>query len=174
MEGKCDIVMSGLPQVKHMQLRRFERFIRPYLQSIDHGDVETAAVFREPVDWLGSWYRYRLRPEISGKPASTQGISFNDFVGGYLKPEQPAWAKVGRPAQFVMTKDGQIGIDHLFAYDDFERFVAFLEDRFATKLDLKRVNQSPGGDLTLSPRLRTALELEMAKDFEIYAKISGS
>jgi len=70
--------------VKHMQLRRFERFLRPYLKSVDHADVETTCLYRNPIDWLGSWYRYRQRDALIGHKNSTADKSFEDFVLSYL------------------------------------------------------------------------------------------
>ena len=45
------------------------------------------ALMREPVDWLGSWYRYRQRDGMARPQNSTREISFDAFVragGGLL------------------------------------------------------------------------------------------
>lgn len=169
----CDIVLQGTPRVKHMQLRRFERFLRPYLATLDAEDVETACVFREPLDWLGSWYRYRSRPALDGKSNSTAGLSFADFVDAYLSDDPPAFARVGRPSRFVSRSDGSVGITHLFRYDTFETYVRFLESRFGVPLDLKQVNVSPNGDTTLPHALRLKAQDAMADDYEIYESIAS-
>ena len=44
-------------------------------------------MIREPVSWLSSWYRYRLREEIAGRPNSTRGRSFDEFVAEWLEEE---------------------------------------------------------------------------------------
>ena len=165
----CDIIFTKDPQTKHMNLRRFERFLRPYLKSAGHGRVETCCLFREPVDWLGSWYRYRSRPALKGNPNSTAEISFAAFVHAYLSDEQPDFARVGRQSEFVSDKSGQIGIAHLFAYENFDQYARFLGDRFSRPLDIGTANRSPSGDLYLPPDLRSRLEEALSADFEIHA-----
>ena len=57
-----------------MTLRTFERFVAPYLDWIGVPSVETVCVIREPVDWLGSWYRYNARHAIRKEPRSTRRL----------------------------------------------------------------------------------------------------
>ena len=58
--------------IKHMSLRRFDNRIRPLLEKSQKEPLETMAVIRHPIDWLGSWYRYRQRDKIENTPNSTQ------------------------------------------------------------------------------------------------------
>lgn len=163
-----DIIFTHSPAAKHMQLRKFERFIRPYLKSIDQTEVETACLFREPIDWLGSWYRYRRRPALSGHANSTDAINFDQFVAAYLATPQTPFSQVGRQSKFVTKKNGDIGIDHLFKYDHFDDFLVFLSDRIGQTIAVPRLNISPAQPLELSKQLRNQLETELALDFEIY------
>lgn len=161
----CDIVMSGHPNLKHMRLRRFERQIRPILPN---GEVETVAMIREPVDWLGSWYRYRARPQLEGQRNSTAGMSFDDFVQSWLQDAPPPPARVGRPAEFLAPPQDGRGIAHLFRYDAMDMLVTFLSERFGRPLNLERLNVSPPMALDLAPSLHRALEERMAEDFALY------
>lgn len=168
----CDIVFTGNPQAKHMQLRRFERFIRPYLDSIDQTDIETTCLFRDPIDWLGSWFRYRSRKELVGQRNSTANISFDDFVDAYLQDDPPQFASVGRQSEFVKSNSNEMGITHLFKYDSFQSYENFLSARFGVEFEIGRLNVSPVSELHLSSaqaeRLRSKLEI----DFHIYETLA--
>ena len=173
LASKCDIVFQGAPRIKHMQLRRYERFLVPYLSNLGADDIETTCVFRDPIGWLGSWYRYRSRPALNGAANSTAQMSFVDFVKAYLLEDRPAFARVGQPSKFVRHADGSVGVDHLFRYDNFDGFQRFLEDRFETKLNLERINVSAERNLDLPPALERRLREALADDYEIYESIAS-
>jgi hypothetical protein len=167
----CDIQFSRSPRTKHMTMRVFERFMMPYLREIGAGDTETFCVIREPVDWLGSWYRYRSRPGFSSAK-STRGVSFAEFVEAYLTHPQPAFARIGGASRFVVGRSGMPAVTHMFRYDNMVGMVRFLEERFGRGIRLPKANVSPERDLELPSALRTRLETERAKDFSIYADLA--
>lgn len=160
-----DILMSGHPNLKHMRLRRFERYVRPLLPA---NDVETVAVIREPIEWLSSWYRYRSRPQLDGRPNSTAQISFNEFVEAWLQDDPPAYARVGRPAEFLAAPQDGPAIDHLFRYDAFDLLAEFLSNRFGRPLAIAQMNVSPKINAELSPELEAQLRDSMSIDYEFY------
>ena len=166
----CDIHFGGHPKVKHMTARRFERFMRPYLEVSGHGQVETVCVMRAPVDWLASWWRYRQRPELAGAPQSTAAMSFDAFVCGYLDGAAQIKA-IGRPSRFVAGRDGTPVVTHLFAYERLGEAVAFMEGRLGVALKLARVNASPVAQAELSAATMARLTREMAADLDLYEKI---
>jgi len=168
----CDILFTHDPRVKHIQYRRFERFIQPYLKSLGYGEVRTTCLFRDPVDWLGSWYRYRSRPALRGQVNSTAEMSFETFVENYLSDTPDPFAKVGRQSQFVLRQNGDIGIDHLFRYEDIASFQSFLSDVFRREIELPRLNESPKQRLDLSKPLLAELQKTLSQDFEIYESLS--
>ena len=165
----CEIRFGRSPRAKHMSMRVFEQFMMPYLRQIGAGDTETFCVIREPIDWLGSWYRYRSRLKQNKAPRSTKGISFEAFVEGYLAKPQPEFAKVGRPSRFVAGVSGKPAVTHMFRYENLPGVVQFLEKRFGETIQLPKVNVSPKGETMLPPALRTRLETERAEDFALYA-----
>lgn len=172
--AECDIVLGGEPRIKHMQFRKYERFFLPYLESLGHTKLKTICVFREPEDWLGSWFKYRSRPKLSGHRNSTQGMSFETFVAAYLSEKPPPFADIGLQSRFICRADNSIGIDHLFAYSNFEAYIEFLEKRFGHKISLPRINVSPPASLDLSQDLRKNLHSKLSRDYEIYAQITQS
>jgi Sulfotransferase family len=165
----CDIRYGGLPRVKHMTLQTFERFVRPYLEALGAGDTETLCVIREPVDWLGSWYRYRGRAALDGLPNSTKHMSFAEFVEAYLRRPTPPFARVGRISRFVAGASGGPGVTHMFRYENLAGVTRFLSDRFETRIVLPRVNVSSRAPLELPAALRARLETELSEDFALYA-----
>jgi len=159
------------PALKHTTAFRFQRFLRPWLERSAGAPFTVAALMREPLDWLGSWYRYRQREDIDGDPNSTAGLDFEAFVEGYLADPRPAWADVGSQARFLEGKDGR-GVDALFRYEAIEGFVAFLEDRLGCAIELPRVNVSPARPLGLSEGVRARLTARLADDYALYRRIA--
>lgn len=169
LEPHCEIRFGRAPKPKHMTMRAFERFMLPYLEHIGAGDTETVCVVREPVDWLGSWYRFRAKPGFARGPKSTRGISFAEFIEGYLARPQPAPSEVGRQSGFVAGRSGRPAVTHMFRYENLPALVGFLEQRFGRDIKLPKVNVSPPADMQLPPALRARLETERAEDFALYA-----
>lgn len=163
----CEIVVTGDPRLKHMSFRRYQRFFGKFLDSYDIAGVETFAVIRHPVDWLHSWYRYRGRPGVAAEK-STRGISFDAFVEAWLISDQPEIARVGRPMEFLRTKDGELGIDRLYRFEHVPTLLADLSQRVGETLPEPRKNTSPAGTLELDPKLRARLERRLARDIETY------
>ncbi len=135
-------------------------------------DPDCVAAFREPMDWLGSWYRYRARTELIGKPNSTHNLSFDQFIEAYLQDNQPAYANVGNQAKFVSDKNGQVGMTHLFRYDRMDMMVDFLSNRLKKQITLPKTNVSPKMEFSLSPDLHRELQKTYKTDFDIYETIA--
>ena len=168
---RADIVIRDPPPLKHAPVYRYNRFIRPMLEKVCDAEMELLAVMREPVSWLGSWYRYRRRPFMEGRPNSTHGLSFDDFVQGYMKGARPGFADVGSQAQFMKTQPNGTGITHAFRYEDQQRLQDFLEERLDLRLTLERKNVSPEMELRLSPEVERKLRRKCAEEFELYESI---
>lgn len=169
---RCEVHVGGDPRLKHMPLSRFERFVRPLLDACGQTGVETVCLFRDPLDWLLSWYRYRRRPCIPEPRNSTSHISFEAFVEGYLSPDPPAFAQVGRPARFVSGKDGAPAIDHIFRYESFAAFTRFISERFGEDLAFPRRNVSPREKIDVSTTLRRRVEIGMPEECRIHCDIA--
>ncbi|NKX46098.1 gamma-glutamyl kinase [Roseicyclus persicicus] len=167
----ADAAILNPPDKKHVTARRWRNQLAPFFENRGTRRMETMAVIREPLDWLGSWYRYRARPEIAGSETSTAGIGFDAFVEGWLSDPEPEFARVGRPSRFVSDGDGKIIVDHLFRYEALDKAVAFLEARLSVRLDLPRRNVSPKAPLALDPALEARLRREAAADFRLWEQL---
>ncbi|PYC48393.1 gamma-glutamyl kinase [Litorivita pollutaquae] len=160
------------PELKHAPVYRYNRFFRPMLEKFVSPDIETLAVVREPIDWLGSWYRYRHRPFLAGKPTSTAGMSFDAFVQAYCKGSRPAFANVGSQVNFVKPQPNGTKVDHLFRYENQSGLLTFLEERLGIKIELARENVSPAMPLSLSPEVEEKLRRKCAEEFELWESIT--
>ncbi len=168
----ASMVISDPPELKHAPVYRYNRFFRPMFEkACKTDDIETMAVMREPISWLGSWYRYRQRDFLKGKAASTRDVTFDEFVDAYCKGERPAFANVGSQARFLEARPNGVKVTHLFRYDDQPRFIAFLEMRLKMQISLPQANVSPKGDLTLSSKTASKLRRKCADEFTLYDSI---
>lgn len=168
----ADVILKHPPGLKHMPVQKFKRRFEPLLDPDGSGRFETAAVIREPLDWLGSWYRYRSRPQLLNHPNSTAGVSFDAFVEGYLLDEPPDFARVGAQARFVSNGQGQVLVPHLFAFERPSTLRGFLAKRLGRDIPAPPAkNVSPKRDLNLSPTLLDQLHVKHAADFALHAKV---
>jgi hypothetical protein len=83
----CELVTRGkyATALKHINYKKYERYIEPLIENITGKKPETVCVMREPIDWLHSWYRYRKRDSASGSKRSTQNITFSEFCELYIQ-----------------------------------------------------------------------------------------
>lgn len=170
LEPLASVVIQRPPELKHTSVSRYWKYLAPFLEKAADEDFMVVAVMREPIDWLGSWYRYRQRGGIVAPEKSTKGLSFDAFVEGYLSDPQPEFANVGWQSRFLVPERGP-GADRLFRYDDMGSFVHFLEERLDCEITLPRLNVSPAGATELSPAVRQRLRSRLARDFALYQSL---
>ena len=166
---KADIVFRHPTGAKHMRVQKFRRKLLPLIDPSSQHGLQTMAVVRAPVDWLGSWYRYRQRPALDGRPNSTRGISFDAFVEAYLAKNPPPYAAVGSQARFTGFGGGTAAVDHLFDYADFPACIAFLAQRLGIPLSMPAVANASGGVAPqLSPAVLEQLQNQRPEEFALY------
>ena len=165
---RATMVVTDPPELKHAPLYRYNRFFRPMFDKVGGTDMETLAVVREPISWLGSWYRYRRRPFMEGRPNATHNVSFDAFVEGYLQGKPPGFANVGSPAKFLEPRPNGTAVTHLFRYEDQPELRRFLEDRLSVTLELTQENVSPQMSLDLSPEIERRLRRKRPEEFALW------
>ncbi len=156
------------PGLKHTNAQGFERKFRAIFEQWGNTPFQTCAVFREPIDWLGSWFRYRQRPALEGHKNSTAGLSFDEFVDAYLLEKQPPFAKVGAQGRFVTDGSGELLVNHLFQYERMSEFYDFLHTKLGREIETKQINVSPKAPIELSATLEARLRDQFRLDFEIH------
>jgi len=166
---RASLVLRDPPQLKHSPVYRYRRFLAPFFEKAGGAaDLETMAVVRHPIDWLGSWWRYRARPDLTGHPNSTADVSFDDFVEEYCRGKPAPFARVGSQAKFLLDPEGAVGVDQLFRYEDQPRMIAFLENRLGLQINLPRLNVSPDRTAVLSPRMEEKLRRKCPDEFRVW------
>lgn len=123
----ADLIVRNPSEMKHFTISQFNFRFRSMCEKFGHVPMETTCLVREPIDWLGSWYSYRQRDDVASRSVSTRGISFDDFVKGYLAPVRPEWANVGDQVNFITPKSGTPGVDYLFQYEQMHYAIEFLQ-----------------------------------------------
>jgi len=167
----ASMIVRDPPELKHAPVFRYNRFFRPALEKFIGDGLDVIAVVREPVDWLGSWYRYRKRPFMDDKPNSTAGMSFDAFVQAYVQGQQPNFAKVGSQSKFLEPQRNGTAATHVFRYDDPNALLRFLEARFGHTIKTQQINRSAPQPLELEPTTMQILRRKYAPDFALYDSI---
>lgn len=168
---RADMLISEPPMLKHAPVYRYNRFIRPMFERVCEVELELMAVMREPVSWLGSWYRFRRRPFMKDKPNNTFDITFDEFVLAYLKGDKPGFADVGSQANFLKAQPNGTKITHLFRYEDQARLQEFLRARLDVDFALGQENVSPKFDIPLDPDVERRYRRKCAEEFALYEQI---
>lgn len=171
LSNRADIIFGNPPGLKHMRAERFRKKFQENLFGTGEKNVELIAVMREPVDWLGSWYRYRSRPALRGHANNTEGLSFDEFVNLYLHPDPPDCAKVGSQARFLCDGSGDCLVDRIFDYSRIHQLYQYLSKRLNVTLAPSRINQSPHVPLELKASSRNALHKAYANDIALYEQV---
>lgn len=171
LESLAHVAILRPPELKHLRAARFRRHLAPMLEQLAGGPFTTLAVMREPIDWLGSWYRYRSRDEIREGDRSTAGLDFATFCEAYLSANPPAYARVGSQGRFLCGPDDGLLVDRVFRYEALEDLLHFLEERLGCELTLPRLNVSPPAPTDLPPGLRAQLRDRLGVDYAIYDRL---
>lgn len=145
------ITVKGPPNFKHMSLQKFDKVLRPVLEHNSQKTIETLAVIRHPLDWMSSWYRYRLRDSLDCSENSTAGITFDEFVEHYMRNDPPRFARIGNQSSFLKPAGDRPKITHLFQYEDQISLVEFLKNRLEKEFELPVTNVSPKIRVQISP-----------------------
>ena len=167
----ADLSVTGPPALKHAPVYRYNRFFRPMYDKVCGVELELVAVMREPVSWLASWYRYRRRPEMQGRPDSTHDVSFDGFVEAYCMGRRPGFAEVGSQEKFLQAQPNGCRVRHLFAYEDRTGFHEFLRARLGSLPDIPTLNVSPRMEVRLSPEVAAKFRRKHARTFDLYESI---
>lgn len=168
---RASMVVTDPPELKHAPVYRYNRFFRPMFEKMGAPDMELVAVIREPLSWLGSWYRYRQRPALDGRPTSTKGMSFDAFLSACCEDDAPAFANVGSQAKFVEARPNGTAVAQFFRYEDQAGFQDFLRMRLGDLPEIPTVNVSPALSLSVSPEVEAQVRRVRAAEFALWESI---
>jgi hypothetical protein len=173
------MILQGTPAIKHTSYSAFQRFLQPYLASrgFPRDSYEVVCAFREPIDWLSSWWRYRSREKLANpsRPQHrnyTGSVSFEQFAQAYMEGSEQ-FAKVGRPSRFVQPRPGEAEVDRIFRYDRLDLLVGFLCEKVGEEVEIGSANASPERSYSLSEECEIALREFFAPEYRIYERAIG-
>lgn len=184
---RAEIVLRHHPRLKHVNVRAFGRLVEPLLAAAgyDRPDYEVVTLFRDPVDWLHSWWRYRQGPRLRrpggpvdqrrarqglppGSPRYTGDLPFAEFAAAYVEGRGREVGVRGRPVRFVLDRGGAIGVDRIFAYERSDVWQGWFRDRVGADLEFPSSNRSRvRAPLELDDELRARLEEFFAPEYEL-------
>lgn len=183
LSARASIVVSKPPELKHISYRAFMKFVAPWIEAqtgLERSDYDVVSVMREPLDWLGSWYRYRTRNQLTkpDNPRSvnfTGNMSFDDFVRDVCRPDgqQPQHARVKTPSWVALAGPERIGVDRLFPYEALDAFRDFIEERTGKPIEDRTANVSPKMELSLAQETLVTLREHFAFEFDLHASLAS-
>jgi hypothetical protein len=163
----AQILVRHPPMAKHMSAARYERVFAPWLARCGYprSSYETMCLVRNPLDRAVSWWKYRARPELRGKPNFTGDISFATFAERLISGD----VGLGTATNFVTDKDGKVIVDRLYRYDNLDVAAAWMASCLGIPTpNLPHVNVSPRREAGLDPAGRARLEEHFASDLALY------
>ena len=173
------MILQKPPAIKHTTYAGFQRFLQPFLNSkgFPRESYEVVCVFREPIDWLSSWWRYRSREKLANPTDPkhrnyTGEVSFEHFARAYMEGSE-RFAKVGRPSKFVRPRSGQAEMDRIFRYDRLDLLVDFLCEKVGEEVEVGSANTSPERSFSLSEECEIELREFFAPEYRIYERAIG-
>lgn len=171
LESLAEVAVQRPPEMKHVNAEGFQRFVRPWLAALTVDRFTTIALMREPVDWVRSWYRFRLRDDQEDPAHPMAGVDFDRFARSYIDDPLRATDGFGTQSAFLGPAGG---VDRLFRYEDMEKFTHFLDEWLDCDINLPRVNVPPAADVSLRPETEAALRDALAEDLALYASLDRS
>ncbi|PKH41862.1 hypothetical protein SAMN05192575_106153 [Nocardioides alpinus] len=162
-------VVSAPPHRKHLPARGFVHTVAHDLDAAGHPreSYELVTMFREPIAWLESWWRYRARDDSR---RSTADMTFEQFARHYLAGDGDAPVPKGRPAKFIHAQ-GAVAVDRLFSVDRPDVWAAWFSERVGAPLEFERRNTSAAERGELSAATRAALTAHFAPEYDVWRRV---
>jgi len=163
----AQVVVRNPPGMKHMTAGTFEEVFTPWFERFGFArdSYETVALVRHPVDRARSWWRYRARPQVQGRPNYTGDMTFDEFAERLVDGR----ITLGTAHNFVTGARGEVIVDRLYRHEHLEQAATWMAERLGVPVpDLRAVNASPPRTGELSPAVHRRLEEHLAADVAIY------
>jgi hypothetical protein len=169
----AQIAPQGIPAIKHTRYAEFQRFLQPFLatKGFPRESYEVVCVFREPIDWLSSWWRYRSRGKLADPSNQrhhryTGDITFEQFARAYMEGNNGE----ARQARFVRARRGHAEVDRIFRYDRLDLLVDFLCEKIDKDVQVGVRNVSPERSFSLSEECERELREFFRPEYRIYQR----
>jgi hypothetical protein len=136
----------------------------------ERDSYELVTMFREPIAWLESWWRYRSRDDAR---RSTADMSFEEFALHYLAGHDDAPVPKGRPARFVQAR-GVVEVDRIFSVERPDVWSVWFAERVGAPLVFERRNTSGATRGELSFATREALAAHFAPEYDVWQRLAAT
>lgn len=169
----ASLVIDKPPSRKHLGCAGFTKRVAPGLADEGHPreSYELVSMFRDPIAWLESWWRYRARLD-DGTDNSTHDLSFEDFARSYVEADPSAPTPRGRPGAFL-TMGGIVEVDRVFAVERPEAWLSWFGERLGTDVSVQRRNvSSERVTPDLSNSMRAALVDYFEPEYAVMARLA--
>jgi hypothetical protein len=165
-------VVGSPPGQKHLPARGFVHSRAPRLAEQGHPreSYELVTMFREPIAWLESWWRYRAREDSR---QSTADMTFEEFALRYLAGDGDAPVPRGRPARFIQAR-GTVAVDRILSVERPEVWSAWFSERVGAPLEFERRNASEAERGELAFATREALAAHFAPEYEVWRRLQAT
>jgi len=181
LHPQADIVIGGSPKLKHLNFRESFGMLE-FLSSgkFDISEFEFVSLFRNPVEWLYSWYCYRSRDEIKNPNHPnylnrvTDGMSFESFCSAYFQEgKKPRCVPGSHQFDLISDEDGLLGVDKCFSFHSLDFFESWLSDRLKMKIKFPAKNTSKSfGSRDLSEETLADFSSKYPNDFRLFKKLA--
>ncbi|GAA1905021.1 hypothetical protein GCM10009737_02210 [Nocardioides lentus] len=173
LEPHARVILRG--EFKHTNYTAFTQRIEPVLAGGGHRreSYEVVCLFREPVGWLESWWRYRSRPELKEGPKAhnyTGDMSFTEFVDRYVE-RHPSLLGIGRPARFCSLQAERVGVDRVLRYESTDVWQGWLTEKVGQDLGFRQTNVSAKRPAELDPGVRRRAVDFFGPEYDIWAHL---
>lgn len=142
--GKLMGRITGHPFVKHINFSGFTKLSG----IISARNFTTVCVIRDPLSKARSWYKYRSRRELVGKPRSTRGISFEKYIETVRERDID-------DRYFIYDAKSGRRVDLVFKYERLGEMTDWLRDVYGAGFQLGFENKSPDLPLPETPKVFT-------------------
>jgi hypothetical protein len=170
-EAEIDHGLS--PARKHMRLRKvlttFDFLFDGRIATRD--DFFAFGVMRDPLDWLMSWYRYRLDQNV--RDPLPAGTTFAEFCA--MTDDFNFRLRDGRPnlqSDFFVAEDGAVLADYIIPYHDLPDHYGTIAKAIGLPSSLPVRNRTKlRENPVLSDTLRADLVRHFAPDYQLWARL---
>lgn len=165
----AEVSHGGTPARKHVPLRRIyslypEVFRGGAQKPVTHRFFKFG-VMRDPIDWLGSWFRYRKGNKVdSPLPAE---MTFQEFWEkrdwNIIKPDGARFLQ----RHLFCAAEGHVLADVIIPYEQLNGMFGEICDCLGIDSPLPRENVSHLSDFEVPPALEAALREHLAPDYAL-------
>lgn len=175
----CGLTALDEHALRHTSYPEYREYVLPFLRAKLGDEVDGYDVFclyREPAEWIHSWYRFRTREEISPQNAPghweyTGHLTWHDFMEQTFRRPRPEYARIDKQSDFVLDENGTTHGLTLVRYEDMNAFVDMMASRVGAQLDMLRWNVSPGHHSVVTDEDRDYCRERLPLDYNIYDSI---